>query len=187
MDRRKLLNVALTAIGGIGAYASAIPFVRSFLPSARAKGLGEPVQFDLAQLKAGEVRALEYRGRVMLILRRTAEMIDALQATVARTQRPEDAPDPAYVSSQLRSIDPEFLIVEGVCTHLGCVPQRKSEAEGAYLGSAWKGGFVCPCHGSAFDYAGRVVRGPAPSDLAIPPHRFATASQIVIGETPSPT
>lgn len=188
MNRRKLLNVALTAIGGVGAYASAIPFVKSFLPSARAKGLSEPVRFDLEQLQAGEVRALEYRGRVMLIFRRTAKMIDALQATIARTQRPAEAPDPAYVSPQLRSLNPEFLIVEGVCTHLGCVPQLKSEAEGkSYLGSAWKGGFVCPCHGSAFDYAGRVVRGPAPSDLAIPPHRFATPSQIVIGETPNPT
>ncbi len=188
MNRRKLLNRALTAIGGIGAYASAIPFVKSFLPSARAKGLGEPVQFDLGQLKAGEVKAIEYRGRVMLVLRRTAEMIGALQATVARSQRPDDAPDPTYVSPQLRSINPEFLIVEGVCTHLGCVPQQKGEAEGrSYVGGAWKGGFVCPCHGSAFDYAGRVVRGPAPSDLAIPPHRFATPSQIVIGEAPNPT
>lgn len=188
MDRRKLLNSALTAIAGLGAYASSIPFVKSFRPSARAKGLGEPVEVDLTELRPGEVRALEYRGRVMLVLRRTAEMISRLQSTVATTRRPEDAPDPRYVSAQLRSIRPEFLIVEGVCTHLGCVPQQRSAAEGrTYVGAEWDGGFVCPCHGSAFDHAGRVVRGPAPDDLAIPPHRFATETRIVIGEEPTPT
>jgi ubiquinol-cytochrome c reductase iron-sulfur subunit len=188
MNRRKLLNVGLAAVAGLGAYASSIPFVKSFLPSAKAKALGTPVEFDLAQLKPGEVRALEYRGRVMLVLRRTAEMINNLRATNLPTRRPGDAPDPPYVSQQLRSTNPEFLIVEGVCTHLGCVPRQKSEAEGkAYVGQAWHGGFICPCHGSAFDVAGRVVRGPAPSDLAIPPHRFVSASRVVIGESPKPS
>jgi ubiquinol-cytochrome c reductase iron-sulfur subunit len=185
MNRRKLLNIAASAIGGVGAYASSIPFVKSFLPSAKAQGFGGPVELDLAQLKPGEVKAIEYRGRVTLVLRRTAEMIRELQTTVTRSQRPADAPDPPYVSQALRSIKPEFLVVEGVCTHLGCVPQQKTESEGKRLaGSEWKGGFICPCHGSGFDYAGRVVRGPAPVDLAIPPHRFTTETRVRIGENP---
>jgi ubiquinol-cytochrome c reductase iron-sulfur subunit len=188
MNRRKLLNLAFAAIGGLGAYASSIPFVKSFLPSARAKGLGEPVEVDLAALKPGEVRAIEYRGRVMLVLRRTAAMIANLQGKVAVATPPEDAPDPPYVSQALRSVNPEFLIVEGVCTHLGCVPQQRTQAEGnGVMGSDWTGGFICPCHGSGFDFAGRVVRGPAPTDLAIPPHRFASATKLVIGEGPRPT
>lgn len=149
--------------------------------------MGEPVEIDLAPLRPGEVKPFMYRGRTMLVLRRTAGMRNALAAMrdrrLDRHTDPDRRPDPGYADNENRSIDPEFLIVEGVCTHLGCVPRLKSAEQGrAAVGDWWAGGFLCPCHDSGFDYSGRVVKGPAPRDLPIPPHRYLTPTRIVIGE-----
>lgn len=123
----------------------------------------------------------------MLVLRRTAEMLGGLDVMSAR-RHDRDTLDPPYAASPHRSIDPEFLVVEGVCPHLGCVPQLKGPVEGkAAVGDWWKGGFICPCHVSAFDYTGRVVKGPAPTNLLVPPHRYLSPTRIVIGEEDVPT
>jgi ubiquinol-cytochrome c reductase iron-sulfur subunit len=183
MDRRKLLSVAVAGITGLSAYAASIPFVKSFLPSAKARALGNPIEIDLSWIRPGQVRAYEYRGRVMLVLRRTAEMLERLDAMADRLQDTDVPLDPPYAAGPHRSIDPEFLVIEGVCTHLGCVPQKKEPAQGkSAMGDWWEGGFICPCHRSGFDYAGRVVQGPAPKNLPIPPHRYSSPTTIVIGE-----
>ncbi len=186
MDRRGFLRVSLGAWSGVAAFLASIPFVRSFLPSAKARSSAEPVEVDLSRLAPGEVAAHLYRGQTMLVLRRTPEMIAGLAATESRVldaHDPEYA-DPAYVDPRHRAINPEFLVLRGVCTHLGCVPQKHGEDGKRVVGDWWPGGFICPCHQSGFDYAGRVIRGPAPRNLPIPPHRYAGPARIVIGETP---
>jgi ubiquinol-cytochrome c reductase iron-sulfur subunit len=124
----------------------------------------------------------------MLVLRRTAEMIERLDAMSERWRDVDILSDPTYAASPHRSINPEFLVVEGVCTHLGCVPQKKESIQGKReIGDWWEGGFICPCHRSAFDYAGRVVQGPAPKNLPIPPYRYLSPARIVIGDESGPT
>lgn len=187
MERRDFLRISLTGLGAVATFFSSIPFVKSFLPSAKAKALGNPVEVDLSKIEPGKVEALLYRGETMLVLRRTKEMLATLATTDAlrldTTPDPEYA-DPDYVDSENRAIDPEFLVVRGVCTHLGCVPELRGRDGKATLGSWWPGGFICPCHQSGYDYAGRVVRGPAPRNLPVPPYRFASPTRIVIGEVP---
>ena len=191
MERRSFLAAAVAAVGAWAAALASIPLIGSLVPSARAKALGEPVEIDLAPLRPGEVKPFMYRGRTMLVLRRTEEMQNALAAMrdrrLDRAPHPDRLPDPGYADNEYRSRNPEFLVVEGVCTHLGCVPRLKTAEQGReLLGDWWAGGFICPCHDSGYDYSGRVVRGPAPRDLPIPPHRYLTPTRIVIGEeTPS--
>jgi ubiquinol-cytochrome c reductase iron-sulfur subunit len=190
MERRDFLRVSLTGLGAVATFLGSIPFVKSFLPSAKAKGLGNPVAIDLSKIEPGTVQAYLYRGAPMLVLRRTKEMLATLAATdalVLDTTPDPDYTDPDYVDRENRSINPEFLVVRGVCTHLGCVPVLRGEDGKQTLGAWWKGGFICPCHQSGYDYAGRVVRGPAPRNLPVPPHRFANATTIVIGEEPTST
>jgi len=189
-DRRRFLRMSLTGLGAIGAFFGSIPFVRSFLPSARARALGNPVAIDVSDLEPGAVKPCLYRGETMLVLRRTKEMLATLAITdelQLDTTPDPDYSDPSYVNRVNRAIDPEFLVVRGVCTHLGCVPQLKGKEGKQILGEWWPGGFICPCHQSGYDYAGRVIRGPAPRNLPVPPHRFATPTRIVIGEPPAPT
>jgi ubiquinol-cytochrome c reductase iron-sulfur subunit len=177
-------------LGSVAAFFASIPFVKSFLPSARARALGLPIDVDLTRLEPGGVGAYLYRGETMLVLRRTPEMLATLAATdelvLDSTSDPEHL-DPKYVDAKTRAINPEFLVIRGVCTHLGCVPQHKGEVGKEIVGDWWPGGFICPCHQSGFDYAGRVIRGPAPRNLPVPPHRYASATRIVIGETSVPT
>ena len=188
MDRRRFLGAATTAVAAIAAYFTSVPFVRSFLPSAKARALGEPIEVDLTTLRPGQLKAYLYRGRTMLVLRRTAEMIDKLRSTEDRMLDSEPVADPIYVSSAHRAVQSEYLVVEGVCTHLGCVPQLKASEDGKRdMGDWWEGGFICPCHRSGFDFAGRVVQGPAPRNLPVPPHRFVSPTRIIIGEEPLPT
>ncbi|HEX7080169.1 MAG TPA: ubiquinol-cytochrome c reductase iron-sulfur subunit [Gammaproteobacteria bacterium] len=183
MNRRGFLKLSLTGLSGLAAFLGSIPFVRSFLPSAKAKALGNPIEVDLSRLRPGEVGAYAYRGRTMLVLRRTDEMLAQLGAAEQRLLDPGIVPDPAYVHAPYRSIDPEYLVVEGFCTHLGCVPRLKDREEGRQaMGGWWPGGFICPCHRSGYDYAGRVIQGPAPTNLPIPPHRYVSPTRIVIGE-----
>lgn len=188
MDRRGFLQAALSGVASLSALLAAVPFVRSLLPSAKARALAGPVEIDLSGLRPGEVGAYSYRGRTMLVLRRSEAMLARLAAMQDRLLDGEQSADPEYAANSFRSIDPEFLVVEGVCTHLGCVPQHKSpEQGGRELGDWWQGGFICPCHGSGFDLAGRVVRGPAPTNLPIPPHRYASPTMLVIGEEDAPS
>ena len=189
MDRRGFLRVSLRALSGLAAFFASVPFVRSFLPSAKARSLALPVEVDVSRLAPGEVTAHLYRGETMLVLRRTPEMVADLVATDGRvldSHDPEYA-DPAYVDPRHRAIDPEFLVLRGVCTHLGCVPQKRGLDGKQIVGDWWPGGFICPCHQSGFDYAGRVIRGPAPRNLPVPPHRYAGPARIVIGEPPPAT
>ena len=190
MERRDFLRVSLTGLGAVATFLGSIPFVKSFLPSAKAKALGNPVEVDLSTIEPGTVQAHLYRGQTMLVLRRTKEMLATLAKTdalVLDTTPDPDYTDPDYVDRENRGITPEFLVVRGVCTHLGCVPVLRGDDGKQTLGDWWRGGFICPCHQSGYDYAGRVVRGPAPRNLPVPPHRFASPTRIVIGEEPTPT
>jgi ubiquinol-cytochrome c reductase iron-sulfur subunit len=183
MKRRSALGAAAALTGAVGAYFAAIPFVRSLLPSAKSQAQGGPIEIDLSALKPGEVRPYSYRGRTMLVLRRTPEMLGKLAAMTDRIIDSEPVADPDYATNESRSIRREYLVVEGVCTHLGCVPRLISAEDGREaVGEWWTGGFLCPCHNSGFDYAGRVVKGPAPSNLPVPPHRYLSATRLVIGE-----
>jgi ubiquinol-cytochrome c reductase iron-sulfur subunit len=190
MNRRDLIRVSLTAVSGLGAFFASIPFVRSLMPSAKARALGDPIEVDLIGLPPGAVRAHLYRGETMLVLRRTPQMLGAIAATeplVLHDSSNPDYADPRYVDPHHRAINPEFLVLRGVCTHLGCVPQRKDAEGKQVVGDWWPGGFICPCHQSGFDYAGRVIRGPAPRNLPIPPHRYSGPTRLVIGEEPLQT
>jgi ubiquinol-cytochrome c reductase iron-sulfur subunit len=190
MNRRKLIQASLNALGGLAGFFTAVPFVKSLLPSAKARALGDPIQVDVSSIAPGETAAYLYRGATMLVLRRTPEMLAKLSATDALVLDHSDDPelaDPPYVDPENRAINPEFLVLRGVCTHLGCVPQRKDAEGKAIVGDWWPGGFICPCHQSGFDYAGRVIRGPAPRNLPVPPHRYAGPTKLIIGEPTRPT
>ena len=177
------MKLAGALVGAIGAYFAALPFVQSLLPSEKARALGGPVDVDLTSLRPGQSRTYIYRGRPMIVLRRTPEMLAAIELTEQRVLDTETADDPDYVSTKTRSIEPEYLVVEGICTHLGCIPRQTAATDGqAMIGDWWRGGFVCPCHVSGYDYAGRVIKGPAPRNLPIPRHRFVGATQLIIGE-----
>jgi ubiquinol-cytochrome c reductase iron-sulfur subunit len=182
--RRHFLTVATVVTGGAGAIATAIPFVASFKPSARAQALGAPVTVDISKLEDGALLRVEWRGRVIFVVRRTRDMLATLgnDAALLRDPESEEAQQPSYAQNEYRSIKPEVLVVEGVCTHFGCAPAPRFEVGPADLGADWPGGFFCPCHGSKFDLAGRVFTGvPAPSNLLVPPHRYVNDSTLLIG------
>lgn len=184
-QRRKLL-IATSGAGALAAAATAVPFVASLTPSERARAAGAPVEADVAGLAPGEMMTVEWRGKPVWIVRRTAEMLAALEPVEPKLADPaSDVPQqPGYATNRHRSINPEYLVVIGICTHLGCSPSDKF-AEGSAEGmpADWPGGFFCPCHGSIFDLAGRVyLSQPAPTNLEIPPHKWLSASQVLIGE-----
>lgn len=182
--RRHFLTVATFVTGAAGAAATAVPFVASFKPSARAQALGAPVTVDISKLEPGALLRVEWRGRVIFVLRRTADMLATLakDAGLLRDPESEEPQQPPYAQNEHRSIRPEVLVVEGVCTHFGCAPTPRFEVGPADLGPDWPGGFFCPCHGSKFDLAGRVFTGvPAPTNLLVPPHRYINDSTILIG------
>ena len=154
MERRDFLRVSLTGLGAVATFLGSIPFVKSFLPSAKAKALGNPVEVDLSTIEPGTVQAHLYRGQTMLVLRRTKEMLATLAKTdalVLDTTPDPDYTDPNYVDRDNRAINPEFLVVRGVCTHLGCVPVLTGADGKRTLGAWWPGGFICPCHQSGND------------------------------------
>lgn len=182
MKRRGFLGLSLAALSGVGAYVAALPFIRSFRPSAKARGLADPIEVDVSRLAPGQVGAYSYRGDTMLVLRRTPQMLARLDSMADHRLDDDTTTDPMYVNAEHRAINPEFLVVRGVCTHLGCVPRQRAEDGQSTMGAWWTGGFICPCHQSGFDYAGRVVRGPAPRNLPIPPHRYVGATRLIIGE-----
>jgi ubiquinol-cytochrome c reductase iron-sulfur subunit len=161
-----------------------VPFVASFRPSARAQALGAPVEIDVSKLEEGALLKVEWRGRPIYILHRSQQMLDVLHKDVALLADPnsEESTQPAYAQNEYRSVRPAFLVLEGVCTHLGCAPMPRFEVGPADLGADWPGGFYCPCHGSKFDLAGRVFAGvPAPTNLIVPPYRYVNDNTIQIG------
>lgn len=182
--RRRFLTIASGVAGGIGMAGAATPFVISMLPSERAKAAGAPAQTDIRDLAPGEMRVLEWRGSPVWVLRRTDAMLDAIRVCDPIVSDPNsDVPQqPDYARNEFRSIKPGVAVLVGVCTHLGCSPEFKSAEARADMGQAWHGGFICPCHGSKFDLAGRVLRGsPAPTNLVVPPYVFASDDKIIIG------
>lgn len=183
--RRQLL-VATSAAGGVAAVATAVPFVASLTPSERAKAAGAPVEADIGKLAPGEMMTVEWRGKPVWILRRTPEMLESLKKTDALVSDPtsEKPMQPEYAQNEYRSIKPEYLVAVGICTHLGCSPSEKFKTGvESGVGPDWPGGFLCPCHGSLFDLAGRVYRSmPAPDNLEVPPYQFLADTKILIGD-----
>lgn len=185
LKKRRTLTAVTTAVGAVGAAYVAVPFLASWQPSAKAKAAGAPVEADFSKLEAGQMLRVKWRGKPVWLVRRTEEMLKELTGLEAELRDPksEQSEQPAYCKNQARSIKPEIFIALGVCTHLGCSPSYRPEIAPADLGASWKGGFFCPCHGSRFDIAGRVYQGvPAPLNLAIPPHKFLSATTLLIGE-----
>lgn len=182
-ERRRFLLLTSGLLGGVGALGALLPFVASWMPSAKARAAGAPVEVDLSQLEPGQQVTVEWRGKPVWIIRRTPGMIESLAEVNRRLRDPESLVEqqPEYAQNQHRSIQPEYLVLIGICTHLGCVPKYKpNENE---LGPEWPGGFYCPCHGSSFDMAGRVFKGvPAPINMQVPPYRFVSDHKILIGE-----
>ena len=184
---RRTLVIASACAGGAAAVAAAVPFAASMLPSDRAKALGAPVEADISQLAPGEKMTVEWRGQPVWILRRTPEMLDAIKkdddkVADPQSKRKADELTPKYARNEFRSIKPDYLVVVGICTHLGCSPQDRLKAGPEPFAADWEGGFYCPCHGSLFDLAGRVYKNkPAPDNLRVPPHEFLSDGKIVIG------
>lgn len=182
--RRKFLVAATSVAGGIAGAAIATPFLLSMMPSERAKAAGAPVEVDISKLEPGMLLMVEWRGRVVWILNRTPEMLETLVKVENNLADPnsEKNQQPEYAKNRTRSIKPEILVTEGICTHLGCSPVFRKEIAPADLGPDWLGGFFCPCHGSKFDLAGRVYKGvPAPTNMVIPPHTYLSDSRLLIG------
>lgn len=182
--RRKFLVAATSVAGGIAGAAIATPFLLSMMPSERAKAAGAPVEVDISKLEPGMLLMVEWRGRVVWILNRTPEMLETLVKVENNLADPnsEKNQQPEYAKNRTRSIKPEILVTEGICTHLGCSPVFRKEIAPADLGPDWLGGFFCPCHGSKFDLAGRVYKSvPAPSNMVVPPHTYLSDSRLLIG------
>ncbi len=185
--RRKLI-IASACAGSAAAVGTAVPFAASMLPSERAEALGAPVEADVSLLTPGEKMTVEWRGQPVWILRRTKEMLEGIKKADGRvadprSERKKGELTPEYARNEFRSIKPEYLVVVGICTHLGCSPQDRLKAGPEAFESDWTGGFYCPCHGSLFDLAGRVYRNkPAPDNLRVPPYTYLSDTRILIGE-----
>lgn len=186
-SRRNWL-ITSCAVGGAGAAAVAVPFVSSFAPSERAKAAGASVEVDISEIPPGQKMTVEWRGKPVWILRRTPEQVASLAKTEPDVVDPKSErkayPTPAYAQNQHRSIKPEFFVGIGICTHLGCSPGDKLTAgPQPSLPDNWQGGFLCACHGSTFDVAGRVFKNkPAPDNLEVPPHMYLSDTKLLIGE-----
>lgn len=184
--RRRWLVGAASVVGAAGAVGVATPFVLSMTPSARAKSAGAPVEVDIAKVEPGMMITVEWRGQPVWIIHRTKEMLDNLPKADERVADPksERPLQPAYATNEARAIKPEIMVLVGICSHLGCSPSEKLKAgPDSGMGADWLGGFLCPCHGSKFDLAGRVYKGmPAPVNLKVPPHKYLTDTRLLIGE-----
>ena len=185
LSRRRFLAVATSVTGAVGAVFVAVPFIASWQPSARARALGAPVEVDISKLEDGALMKVIWRGKPVSILRRSASMLERMESSDAVFSDPDSEVDqqPGYARNEFRAIKPEVLVIISSCTHLGCVPTSRFEVAPADLGPDWVGGFFCPCHGSKFDFSGRVFAGvPAPTNLVVPPYRYADENTLVIGE-----
>jgi ubiquinol-cytochrome c reductase iron-sulfur subunit len=185
---RRIWTAIACGTGAIGAGFTAVPFVASFMPSERARAAGAPVEVDISALKPGEKLTVEWRGKPVWIVKRTADQLATLPKVEAQLADPksERNPDltPEYARNAHRSIKPDVFVAVGICSHLGCSPIDKFQSGAqASLPDDWTGGFLCPCHGSTFDIAGRVYKNkPAPDNLEVPPHMYLADNRLVIGE-----
>ena len=187
--RRFLVNMT-GAVGGVAAVGTAIPFVMSMLPSARAKAAGAPVEVDISKVEPGMLLTVEWRGKPVWVVNRTKEMLALLGKHDDMLTDPDSevtSQQPPYCKNPTRSIKPEYLVVIGICTHLGCSPNFRKEVGAPDLGADWPGGWLCPCHGSRFDLAARVFKGsPAPTNLVIPPYKYLSESKVLSAMTRKP-
>lgn len=184
--RRHFLLVATTVTGIAGAAMTAVPFLASWKPSARAQALGAPVEQDISKLEPGAMVKVNWRGQAIFIVRRSPEMMKQIEdpalADKLRDPKSEQSEQPKYAQNDTRSLKPDVLVLVGVCTHLGCAPLGRFNPADAELGADWPGGFYCPCHGSKFDLSGRVFKDvPAPTNLKVPPYRFINDGVVQIG------
>lgn len=186
VDRtRRGLVVATSVAGGAATVGAAVPFVASMWPSERAKAAGAPIEVDVSKLQPGEVQTHAWRRKPIWVFRRSPEMLASIRKDDSLVSDPnsEIQHQPAYAKNEYRSRKPELAVIVGVCTHLGCTPVEKTLADRADMGEAWNGGFYCPCHGSKYDFAGRVYKGvPAPTNLWIPPYMYVSDTKIIIGK-----
>lgn len=184
-SKRRFLVAASGVMGGVAGVATAVPFVLSMTPSARARAAGAPVEQDISALEPGMAITVEWRGKPVWIIRRTKEMLDSLPKMDDQVADPKSSvksQQPEYATNENRSIKPEYLVLVGICTHLGCSPTQKLVAGSDDMGGSWPGGFFCPCHGSKFDLAGRVFKGvPAPINLEVPPYAYLSDTRLIIG------
>lgn len=188
LGKRRFLTATASVVGGIGVAFAAVPFLSSWSPSERAQAAGAPVEADISKLEPGARLTVEWRGKPVWLVKRTEKMLEALPTLVDQLRDPHSevaSQQPPYVDDELRSIEPDVLVLVGICTHLGCSPTYRPEFAPPDLGSDWKGGFFCPCHGSRFDLAGRVYQGvPAPLNLLVPSYRFLDDTRVLVGVDP---
>ena len=179
-----MLVTGAGVVGGLGAVALAAPMVASMSPSERAKAAGAPVEVDISKLEPGRRMTVEWRGKPVWIVNRTPDALGGLEQVTGQLADPESEKSiqPEYAQNESRSIKPEILVMVGICTHLGCSPTYRPEVAAADIGADWLGGFFCPCHGSKFDFSGRVYAGvPAPTNMDIPPHKYLSDTVIIVG------
>jgi ubiquinol-cytochrome c reductase iron-sulfur subunit len=184
-SRRRFLTAATTVIGGVGVGFALVPFISSMEPSAKARAAGAPVRADISKIEMGQMIRVKWRGKPVWVVNRTQEMLDILPTLDGELRDPDslESEQPDYAKNEYRSIKPEYLVLIGICTHLGCSPTFRPDIAPADLGKDWKGGFFCPCHGSRFDLAGRVFKGvPAPLNLVVPPYRYLSETEILVGD-----
>ena len=184
LKRRNFLTNLTKVVGGIGAVFALIPFLSTMSPSEKTKMAGAPIEIDISAITPGTFKIVEWRGKPVWVVHRTPEMLNIIDSKVDYLADPESVSEmqPIYAQNKYRSVKPEFLILVGVCTHLGCSPLYKP-GENKELGLEWKGGFFCPCHGSKFDLSGRVFKGmPAGTNLEVPPYYFVSDTKLVVGE-----
>ena len=187
IKRRRFLVATTSVMGAVGAGFVAVPFIKSWMPSAKARAVGQPVQVSLRGLDSGQLLKIQWRGQTIGVLRRTAETIKLLPEVDADLRDPEslESKQPPFAQNEARAMRDEYLVVNMHCTHLGCVPQLLPQVGPQPFEENWKGGFFCPCHKSKFDMAGRVYKGvPAPTNLTIPPYSFIDDSTLIIGVNP---
>jgi len=184
-SKRQFLTSALTVVGAVGTGFLAVPFLAQMQPSVKAMAAGAPVEVDISKMETGQMIRVAWRGKPVWILNRTPEVLETLKTLDSKLRDPQslESMQPASSKNPGRSIKPEVFVAVGLCTHLGCSPTFRPEIAPSDLGEGWKGGFFCPCHGSWFDLAGRVFQGvPAPTNLEIPPYRYVSDTQLIIGE-----
>jgi ubiquinol-cytochrome c reductase iron-sulfur subunit len=184
-SRRKFLLRATIGMGVVGAAFTATPFIESWLPSERARALGGPTEVDVTKIEAGQMIITIWRRQPMYVVHRTPAMMSLLpnHDDALKDFKSDDSDQPAYAKNPIRSRNADYLVLRGICTHLGCLPKQRFDAGDSALGATWPGGWLCPCHGSRFDLAGRVFKGsPASVNLVIPPYSYPSAGRLVIGE-----